>query len=136
MINIIVVMFSFLCVTAIFGIFLQMVNMKGTPKIMYDLYSHGKSCEGKLFSTLISAVLVPKRYINYLYHIKVSLSCVFIFSISWFFHFYLFSTIYTFIILIVIVWMILTKNQLPIFITMYISSLSAHSCINIGKRKQ
>lgn len=90
MINIIVVMFSFLCVTAIFGIFLQMVNMKGTPKIMYDLYSHGKSCEGKLFSTLISAVLVPK---------------------SWFFHFYLFSTIYTFIILIVIVWMILTKKS-------------------------
>ncbi|KAI9555494.1 hypothetical protein GHT06_018009 [Daphnia sinensis] len=110
-INIVIVIFAVLCMTAIFGILLQVVNLKGMPKILYDVYSSGKSCEVELFSSLVSAVLVPK---------------------SWFFHFYVFATVYTFLIVIVIIWMILTKNQLPFFISMYINSLSAHSCTTIA----
>ncbi|XP_059352314.1 polyprenol reductase-like [Daphnia carinata] len=114
MINIVIVMFAVLFMTSIVGTVLQMANLKGIPKCLYDIYYSGKSCEGKLFSTLLSAVLVPK---------------------SWFFHFYFFATVYTLLILIMIIWMILTKNQLPIFITMYIDFVSPHSCTTIASAK-
>lgn len=135
MINIVLAMFVFLCLTSILGIFLHVVNMKGVPQIVYDVYCYGKGCEGKLFSTWVTAVLVPKRYTNHLSYTSTYFFCILIiisFS-SWFFHFYAFATLYTSMSLIVIVWMFLTDNQPPMVINMYISSLSAISHNTEGK---
>jgi hypothetical protein len=48
--------------SSILGILVFVVDTKWIPKIIIDLYSYGKSCEGKVFGSSIRTILIPKRY--------------------------------------------------------------------------
>nr|CAH0102226.1 unnamed protein product [Daphnia galeata] len=106
MINIVICVFILLSMCSILGILVNVIDMKWVPKIISDLYSYGKSCEGKVFGSLIRTILIPK---------------------SWFTHFYAFAIFYTCMVLVAMVWKIVLKNQLPTFVTLYINFVSPYS---------
>ena len=62
MINIVIFVFILLSMSSILGILVNVIDMKWVPKIISDVYSYGKSCEGKVFGSLIRTILIPKRY--------------------------------------------------------------------------
>ncbi|XP_046653659.1 polyprenol reductase-like [Daphnia pulicaria] len=105
-ISIVITIFILLSMSSILGILVFVVDTKWIPKIIIDLYSYGKSCEGKVFGSSIRTILIPK---------------------SWFTHFYVFGVFYTFLVLITMMWKIVLKNQLSTLVTSYISFVSPYT---------